>query len=540
MGQLTAADFYKLANEGKEETTSTPITASNFVQIAQEAPKQEGTPWSEVPVQAYANIVPSAIEFGKGIAQTVTHPLESASHIVDLMRGGLLHLIPESALDPTQATAIKKAKEAESQLKQIYADKYGSEEALKHTLSTDPVGVASDLSMLLSGGASLPGGLSKMAKVSGELNLSKALENISNVAKTGSEFTNPISAPFKAAGVVGKPLLGMATGTSAETIGGGAKAGFIGDKEFQGALRGESPMTQPLENARHNLEVMRQNRGNAYRSGMHDISKDKTVLDFKDIDNALEKARSSNRFVDKIKDDVAEQHLNELADEIKAWKNSEPTIYHTPEGIDNLKQRLGAITDRVNPQTEANSSRIGSNIYNAVKDTISKQAPVYADVMKDYAQSSEQIREIEKALSLNNKASADTALRKLQSLTRNNVNTNYGQRLSLAQQLEAEGGKPFISALHGQALSSPSARGLAGGVENLTAATGLLTNPAYLAALPFQTPRLVGEGLYYGGKAARKLSDIGKTTGLNAGSINALSNLGKIPRIEIEGVPSGQ
>ena len=207
MGQLTAADFYKLANEGKEETTSTPITASNFVQIAQEAPKQEGTPWSEVPVQAYANIVPSAIEFGKGIAQTVTHPLESASHIVDLMRGGLLHLIPESALDPTQATAIKKAKEAESQLKQIYADKYGSEEALKHTLSTDPVGVASDLSMLLSGGASLPGGLSKMAKVSGELNLSKALENISNVAKTGSEFTNPISAPFKAAGVVGKPLL---------------------------------------------------------------------------------------------------------------------------------------------------------------------------------------------------------------------------------------------------------------------------------------------------------------------------------------------
>ena len=160
--------------------------------------------------------------------------------------------------------------------------------------------------------------------------------------------------------------------------------------------------------------------------------------------------------------------------------------------------------------------------------------------MKDYAQSSEQIREIEKALSLNNKASADTALRKLQSLTRNNVNTNYGQRLSLAQQLEAEGGKPFISALHGQALSSPSARGLAGGVENLTAATGLLTNPAYLAALPFQTPRLVGEGLYYGGRAARKLSDIGKTTGLNAGSINALSNLGKIPRIEIEGVPSGQ
>ena len=37
----------------------------------------------------------------------------------------------------------------------------------------------------------------------------------------------------------------------------------------------------------------------------------------------------------------------------------------------------------------------------------------------------EAIKEIEKALSLNNRASADTAMRKLQSLTRNNVYTNY-------------------------------------------------------------------------------------------------------------------
>jgi hypothetical protein len=109
-------------------------------------------------------------------------------------------------------------------------------------------------------------------------------------------------------------------------------------------------------------------------------------------------------------------------------------------------------------------------------------------------------------------------------LTRNNVNTNYGNRLDLAKQLEMEGGRPFISALSGQALSSPTARGLAGGVESGTFVAGL-TNPAFWAALPLQTPRFVGEGLYAGGRVGRKLSDFADVTGLNPRNANALANL---------------
>lgn len=48
--------------------------------------------------------------------------------------------------------------------------------------------------------------------------------------------------------------------------------------------------------------------------------------------------------------------------------------------------------------------------------------------MKNYENASNLIREIEKTLSLNPKASIDTALRKLQSVMRDNVNTNYGKR----------------------------------------------------------------------------------------------------------------
>ena len=145
--------------------------------------------------------------------------------------------------------------------------------------------------------------------------------------------------------------------------------------------------------------------------------------------------------------------------------------------------------------------------------------------MKDYAEASDQITQIEKSLSLNNKASVDTAMRKLQSLTKNNVNTNYGQRMSLAQQLESQpGARPFISALYGQALNSQMARGLAGTVENMTGVAGLV-NPAVLAAVPLQTPKLVGETLYKAGQAKALANKASQATGLNAKTGNALADM---------------
>ena len=172
---------------------------------------------------------------------------------------------------------------------------------------------------------------------------------------------------------------------------------------------------------------MKINRSNEYRSGMVDISNDKSILNFDDVNNTLKNSKDSISFKGKIKDDEALKVYNELEGEISKWKKLNSGEYHTPEGLDALKQRIGAITARI-PYQDANSVRIGNEIYNSIKNTISKQAPTYSKVMSDYSEASEQIREIEKALSLGNRATADTALRKLQSITRNNVSTNYGQR----------------------------------------------------------------------------------------------------------------
>jgi hypothetical protein len=101
---------------------------------------------------------------------------------------------------------------------------------------------------------------------------------------------------------------------------------------------------------------------------------------------------------------------------------------------------------------------------------------------------------------LGEKASADTAMRKLQSLMRNNVNTNFGNRLSLARELEKQGGKEILPSLAGQAMNSPMPRGLAK-LGQAGAALASLSNPWIVGALPFTSPRLMGEALYKIGSA---------------------------------------
>ena len=188
---------------------------------------------------------------------------------------------------------------------------------------------------------------------------------------------------------------------------------------------------------------------------------------------------------------------------INEWKRT-PSL-HTTLGLDALKQRLDAIYPESPRQSQA--QRVITGASKSVKDTIVKQAPDYANAMKDYESMSSLINEIESALSLGNKKSKDTALRKLQSLTRNNVQTNYGGRLDMVRDLEAAGAGNILPAVSGQALSSLVPRGLAGkGIAGGAAITaGSLLNPTTLGILPFTMPRVMGETAYMSGRASNYL-----------------------------------
>jgi hypothetical protein len=66
-----------------------------------------------------------------------------------------------------------------------------------------------------------------------------------------------------------------------------------------------------------------------------------------------------------------------------------------------------------NTERGSPAQKVATQVYNVVKDQIVKQAPEYAKTMAD-EKASNLIREMEKTLSLNPKASVDTTLRKLQ------------------------------------------------------------------------------------------------------------------------------
>lgn len=305
-----------------------------------------------------------------------------------------------------------------------------------------------------------------------------------------------------------KNTIGMTTGAGSETFSAAYKAGKEGGTSFLDNMRGNVPMTDVLDSAKDALSKMRLDRGNQYRSGMIDIGNDKSVIDFTPIEKAAESLKTMGSFKGQVINKNAAGTVDEISDVVNQWKSLDPAEFHTPEGLDALKKSIGDIRDAT--QFGTPGRKAADTAYNAVKAQIELQAPTYAKVMKDYGQASQTLTEIEKALSLGNKASADTSMRKLQSLMRNNVNTNYGNRLNLAKTLE-EQGADILPAVAGQAASSFTPRGLQG-LAASGAGIASFMNPATLVALPFASPRLMGETAY--GLGA-----------MNRGMGNAVSNV---------------
>jgi hypothetical protein len=262
-------------------------------------------------------------------------------------------------------------------------------------------------------------------------------------------------------------------------------------------------MDDVLAMAKQNLDVMGQQKQAAYRQGMQGIKADKTILDLSNIDNAVNDAMVMDTYKGQVKNEAAANALNKIKTEIDTWRGLDPAEFHTPEGLDALKQKIGGIVESL-PFEEKTARSAAGKVYNSIKSEINAQAPEYSKVMRGYSDASDTIKEIEKALSLGQKASADTSMRKLQSLMRNNVNTSYGYRNKLAEQLQQAGGNDLMPALAGQSLNEFLPRGIQRAVSGTGGAGLALTGniPAAAGLAAISSPRLVGEAMYGAGKAA--------------------------------------
>jgi len=485
--------------------------------LADEITKRQTRSFSDVPGEAFSNIPSSAGRFAEGIVQAGLNPIDTAT------------ALGKAALSPMQTgRAIKEAA----------IDRYGSMEALKDTLATDPIGALADISTIFTGGGMGAVKVASMASKGGRI--ADALRKTGEVATKVGDYTNPLSLPIyagkKAAagtGTMAKVLLGMSTGAGTEAIGQAVKAGTTGNKSFIDQMRGNADISEPLNLMKQNLLKMVQEKNKAYKEGIVDIKNDKSLLDFNAIDKALIDAEEIVKFKGKVKDKTAATVLANIKSKVNEWKYANPDDFHTPEAFDALKQSIYEDFGKLGIE-EKTAYSVGKNIYDTIKGEINKNSPEYAKLMKDYSEASELIKEIERALSLGKKASADTATRKLQSLMRNNVNTNYGQRLNLAKELETVGGNEVMPALAGQTLSSLMPRGLQGTAAIPTAyVASLASNPVVGASTLLSTsPRLVGEASYLYGKGKKYAAPaLEALTGTKAQRIALLlTQANKMPR----------
>ena len=452
----------------------------------------------EVATGAITNFPSSFKNLIGNIVEAITNPAETAKSILDVGAGALQNVLPEKFVQAVGED--KRSREMARKVGEFYAERYGTGEGLKRAIAQDPAGVMADLSSVLTGGA-----MAAPRAVAGPL--TRAASAIDPLAATARAAQSVVSG----AGKVAAPVLGVQTGVGAEPFRQAYRAGREGGETaqaFRENLAGTTAMTDVLDAAKANLDALRLERSNQYRSGMTNISKDKSVLSFDGIDSALKQAETRTKFKGQIKDKAAFDALTEAKSVVDEWKKLDPAEYHTPEGFDALKQGIGAVLEKFDPKT--NSYNTINQVYNSIKSEITKQAPVYANTMREYTQSTELIREAERALSLGNKASADTAMRKLQSLMRDNVQTNYGQRVRLAQELEKVGGRELMPSLAGQALSDIAPRGLqratalpAGGLAYLIGGV-----PAAGVSLATSSPRLMGEAAYGAGLTARGVGEV--------------------------------
>ena len=365
------------------------------------------------------------------------------------------------------------------------------------------------------------------------------------IAGVAGRTLNPVDAAALVAKGAGKgtaALVGeLGTGTGARSLETAAQAGYEGGeagKAFRENLRGNEPMETTVDAAKAALQKLRTERSAAYKSGMAGVVSDPAVLDFDKIDQAHRNVVNVKNFKGQNLSPETADIRAKLGTAIEDWRALPPDEFHTAEGMDALKQKIGDIRDATDYGTP--SRRVADEIYNGVRGTIVEQAPQYAKVMKGYEEATKQIKEIERTLSLNPNATVDTSLRKLQSVLRDNVNTSYGRRGELAEYLMNAGAPNLMERLAGQSLKAPFARGLgrliAQGIVHGTAALaghaalgplGLVTAPAQLATM---SPRLMGEAAHLAGRAASPLKYV--PPGLT-GEMGAGARFGSVPNVTI-------
>lgn len=449
--------------------------------------------WSEIPGRAASNFVNSGSEFISNMVHPFLHPQEAIEGIGNVGHG----LAQRLGVAPEGGHEDEKHWDA---VKEMFKGRYGSMDNFKRTLAEDPVGVAGDLSILLTGGeaalARAPGLLGTAGKAAG----------------ITSKIVDPLTIPT----AIGTGLIKAGNKTAASTaniishtgitpIKEAAKAGYEGgsaNKSFKESIRDITTPEQIVDNARGAVDNIAKQKNLDFKQRKALWGQSQQPLSWTDIDKSIADASDIQTFHGRDVLSPRGQAMRERLDDIiNEWKNLPAQTYHTAAGFDAMKRE---ITNIGKDYEIGSPERLISETYaKGIRNTIKGAVPEYAQAMERYGAYQDLIKELRKTLSLPadaSKGTIDTALRKLTSTQRKNVNTNFGQRARLIDELVANGAEDLIPQLAGQALKSNEPHGLARFIPAIFAGSG---HPMEAVLSAVASPRAVGETARFVGSIPR-------------------------------------
>jgi hypothetical protein len=429
-------------------------------------------------VRAMSNIPKSAGNMASGIAQAVLHPVDTVKGLWDAAAGGMQNAFYGSGPKPEPGFLYDPQSEATANaVGGFFKDRYGGLRNIGNTMVEDPVGFASDVAGVagVAGLGLRAAGATKAAQVAQQV--SSAIDPLSIAGRTAVAVAKPAY----------KQVVGMSTGAGARVIDEALK----GTKPFTDAMRGKVSEAHVVKQAKDALDDIRQARGDQYRARLENLQGAKNQIPIDDIKvladdqlkrfNVKKTATGELDFSRSTANAKSAGEIDEIYKLVKDWGSQSGDL--TPTMLDVLKRRL----DDFYAEGRSSSAMV-TTLKKAVQDKIVKSVPEYAEMTKDYAKTTELIKEMESALGAGKRTAADTALRKMIMA----VKEDKGFRSDLMKTL---GGDELMGAAAGVTMKPLISRSLGSMATSATAGGVALVaaSPKLAALMALASPRLVGE-----------------------------------------------
>jgi len=329
---------------------------------------------------------------------------------------------------------------------------------------------------------------------------------------------------LQGAGRVAGEIAGKATGAGfgvlkeamESAIAGGERA-----KAFRTGLRGNTSPEALVDEAKAGLGQVIKQRTDAYKAQLAKVVDSTKEFDATPVNAKFDELLEE--FGATIKEDGAfdferapglgryKSDINDLYTTISNWGSREGD--NTVAGIDKLKQTIDDF--RIGSQDSKKFDKFVTTLRNTAKGLI-KGEPGYDKLVTEYAESTEMIRDIEKGLSLGDKAMVETSFKKLTTALRQNNDF----RAQFVKELDEATGGELLPKIAGQQLSEILPRGLVGALGPLAGggalAGGVGVLPVIYAAIA-TSPRVIGEVInalgFTGEKAKKFIKALGGATG---------------------------